>query len=58
MHKAVEFGEQIPTGVIWKNPERTPFESKYEDIFSAGPLCGREPDLDALEKVMEEYAVG
>ncbi|MEF2146031.1 MAG: 2-oxoacid:ferredoxin oxidoreductase subunit beta [Desulfovibrionaceae bacterium] len=54
MGKAMEFGERIPTGVIWRG-DRQPFE---DVVSGAGmqPLAGRSVDKAALKRIMETFA--
>jgi 2-oxoglutarate ferredoxin oxidoreductase subunit beta len=46
MKTAVEWGDTIPVGVIYRN-DRPPFES-LESVLANGPLVGREVDRAAL----------
>lgn len=51
--KATEFGDKIPLGVIFKREAPT-FEDHLE-VLKQGPLVGRETDLAALQKIMEDF---
>ena len=54
MAKAVEFGDRIPTGVLYRE-EKPDFASRFP-FLAAGPL-GRQPvDKAALREVMESFA--
>jgi 2-oxoglutarate ferredoxin oxidoreductase subunit beta len=48
--KALEFGDRIPLGVLWKS-ERPAFP-----LAAPGPLAAREPDMAALADVIGSYA--
>lgn len=53
MHKAMEFGDRIPTGVLYRE-EKPDFAARYP-FLAVGPL-GRQPvDKAALREVMESY---
>ncbi len=54
MEKAMEFGDKIPLGVIWKGG-RPSFDSQAP-AAQAGPLYKKEPDLNALEEILMSYA--
>ena len=51
---ALEWGERIPVGVIYRN-ERPTFEEHFP-VLKQGPLIGQGVDRDRLQKVMEDYA--
>jgi 2-oxoglutarate ferredoxin oxidoreductase subunit beta len=53
MGKAIEFGERIPLGVIYKN-DRPVFERKFP-VLDDGPLVGRGVDRNGLRKVIDGY---
>ncbi|EFL49739.1 pyruvate ferredoxin/flavodoxin oxidoreductase, beta subunit [Solidesulfovibrio fructosivorans JJ]] len=48
--KAMEFGDNIPIGVLWKS-DRPAFP-----LTEAGPLAAREPDMAALAAIIAGYA--
>jgi 2-oxoglutarate/2-oxoacid ferredoxin oxidoreductase subunit beta len=50
LDKAMEFGDKIPIGVIWKG-DRPVFGSVPD-----GPLAAREPDMAALADILSSYA--
>jgi 2-oxoglutarate/2-oxoacid ferredoxin oxidoreductase subunit beta len=50
--KALEWGERIPVGVIYRN-DRPSFESRVP-VLSEGPLVDRELDWEALKKKLAE----
>lgn len=50
LERALEFGDRIPLGVLWKN-DRPPFGSVPD-----GPLAAREPDMGVLAGILEGYA--
>jgi len=54
MHKAREFGEKIPLGVIHKG-DRAPFESRINPAVRR-PLATSGPDLGLLRELMMGYA--
>jgi len=51
--KADEFGDKIPTGVIFKS-DKPAFED-HLPVLKQGPLVGRELDREAIKKIMEGY---
>jgi 2-oxoglutarate ferredoxin oxidoreductase subunit beta len=51
--KAMEWGEKIPVGVIYRN-QRPAFEEKL-DVLKQGPLVGRQVDKAMLKKIMDGY---
>jgi 2-oxoglutarate/2-oxoacid ferredoxin oxidoreductase subunit beta len=53
MKVALEWGERIPLGVIYKN-DRPTFEDHFA-VLKQGPLLGREVDTARLAKIMEGY---
>jgi 2-oxoglutarate ferredoxin oxidoreductase subunit beta len=50
---ACEWGERIPTGVIYRN-DRPPFEEHFP-VLREGPLVGRDVDRTRLRRIMESY---
>jgi len=50
---AMEWGEKIPVGVIYKN-DRPPFESKFP-VLEKGPLIGRKLNNAELRKIIEGF---
>jgi len=54
MHKAQEFGERIPIGVIYKG-NRPPFEG-FIDPRVRRPLATSRPDMAKLASLLETYA--
>lgn len=53
MAKSLEFGENIPVGVIWKG-ERTPLGPRIEQVEDT-PLFREPVPLDALEEILADY---
>ena len=53
MRKAIEFGESIPVGVIYRS-DRPAFEKKFP-VLDDGPLVGRGVDKDRLRRVIDKY---
>jgi 2-oxoglutarate ferredoxin oxidoreductase subunit beta len=51
--KALEWGERIPTGVIYRR-DSEPFESR-QPVLKKGPLAGQEYDPQALDGVLESF---
>jgi 2-oxoglutarate ferredoxin oxidoreductase subunit beta len=54
MKTALEWGERIPVGVIYRN-ERPTFEEHFP-VLRQGPLIGQGVDRERLQRVMESYA--
>ncbi|WP_045222939.1 2-oxoacid:ferredoxin oxidoreductase subunit beta [Desulfonatronum thioautotrophicum] len=54
MGLARRFGDRIPIGVIYRNPDRPTFESHFP-ILQEGPLLARTPDKSDLEAIMAGY---
>ncbi|WP_027186257.1 thiamine pyrophosphate-dependent enzyme [Desulfovibrio inopinatus] len=54
MNTAMQFGETIPQGVIYKN-DRPAFGSNIP-AMQGEPLARRNPDLSVLAEILEEYA--
>ena len=54
MHKAQEFGDKIPIGVIYKG-SRQPYE-KFIASSVRRPLATSKPDMGALAEILESYA--
>ncbi len=53
LRTALEFGERIPLGVIWKT-EKPLFEDRFP-VLKQGPLFKQELNKEALRKVMTGY---
>ena len=53
MQTAVEWGDKIPLGIIYRNP-RTSFEKRFS-VLEHGPLVGRDTDLGELKKILEKF---
>jgi 2-oxoglutarate ferredoxin oxidoreductase subunit beta len=51
---ALEWGDRIPVGVIYRN-DRPPFEDRFP-VLKDGPLVGRKVDRAKLKRAMEKYA--
>jgi len=54
MKTAMEWGEKIPVGVIYKN-DRPDYGSRIP-VLQEGPLVGRKVDRKALRKILMHYA--
>ena len=54
MKLALEFGDRIPIGVIYRN-DRPAFDKRLA-VLGGGPLVGRGVDAATLADIMEEYA--
>ena len=54
LQKAFEWGDRIPTGVLYRN-DRPTFGEHFE-VLREGPLVGRRLDKNVLRKLMEEFA--
>jgi 2-oxoglutarate ferredoxin oxidoreductase subunit beta len=50
LERALEFGDRIPIGVLWKH-DRPPFGPMPD-----GPLAAREPNMGVLAGILEQYA--
>ncbi len=53
MKKAMEWGERIPVGVIYRN-ERPTYEEHFP-VLKDGPLVGRGVDQEKIRQIMEGY---
>ena len=54
MQTAVEWGDKIPLGVIYRN-QRTSFEKRFS-VLQRGPLVGQDTDLAELRKILKKFA--
>jgi 2-oxoglutarate ferredoxin oxidoreductase subunit beta len=54
MNKAMEWGEKIPVGIIYRN-DRLTFEER-SSVREKGPLAGQETDMAVLKNIMEKFA--
>jgi 2-oxoglutarate ferredoxin oxidoreductase subunit beta len=54
MQRAMEWGDKIPLGVIYRN-QRPTFESRHA-VLKQGPLVDRKTDLKKLEKIMDKFS--
>ena len=54
MQTAVEWGDKIPLGVIYRN-QRTSFEKRFS-VLQRGPLIGQDTDLAELKKILKKFA--
>ncbi len=53
MKTAMEWGERIPVGVIYRN-ERPSFEDHFS-VLKQGPLVGRGVDQEKVKQILESY---
>ena len=53
MGKAMEWGEKIPLGIIYRN-QRPSFEKHFR-VIDQGPLVGRDTDMGELRKVLDKF---
>ncbi len=53
MKVACEWGERIPTGIIYRN-DRPSFEDHFP-VLSQGPFVDREAGRAMLKEIMEGY---
>lgn len=53
MQTAVEWGDKIPLGVIYRN-QRTSFEKRFS-VLQRGPLVGQDTDLAELKKILKKF---
>jgi 2-oxoglutarate ferredoxin oxidoreductase subunit beta len=56
MQKAWEFPDKIALGVLYRNDERTSYESKVPALSEGTPLFDQSVDKDALESIMDTFA--
>jgi 2-oxoglutarate ferredoxin oxidoreductase subunit beta len=54
MGMAMEWGEKIPLGIIYRH-QRDTFERRLS-VLEHGPLVGRDTDLGELKKILEKFA--
>ena len=54
MQTAVEWGDKIPLGIIYRN-QRTSFEKSFS-VLQRGPLVGQDTDLAELKKILKKFA--
>ena len=54
MDKAMEWGEKIPVGIIYRN-DRPTFEERLS-VLEKGPLAGQGTDMAVLKNIMEKFA--
>jgi 2-oxoglutarate ferredoxin oxidoreductase subunit beta len=54
MGMAMEWGEKIPLGVIYRK-QRPTFESRLA-VLEQGPLVGRDTDIKKLEEILEKFS--
>ncbi len=55
MSKSLEWGDSIPTGILYMNKDRRSFEDN-RSFASRGPLSQQKRDLSAVAEVMESFA--
>ena len=54
MNKAMEWGDKIPLGIIYRN-QRTTLEKRFS-VLQQGPLVGRDTDLGELKKILDRFS--
>ncbi len=54
IQKSREWGERIPIGVFYRNPERLSFE-QHSPVLKDGPLVQRRLDISRVEKVIDSF---
>jgi 2-oxoglutarate ferredoxin oxidoreductase subunit beta len=54
MKTAMQWGDQIPVGVIYRN-SRTAYEDRFP-VLIAGPLVGRKIDRGVLKRFLDCFA--
>jgi 2-oxoglutarate ferredoxin oxidoreductase subunit beta len=52
---AEEWGERIPIGIFYKNPERPSYEKQLSTLKDHPPLVERIHDLSRVEKAIQSY---
>jgi 2-oxoglutarate ferredoxin oxidoreductase subunit beta len=55
MSRSLEWGDSIPTGILYMDESRTCFEDNRA-ISELGPLYRKERSLDEVAEVMEAFA--
>ena len=53
MKTAEEWGEQIPTGILYRN-SRPPFEENFP-VLRQGPLAGQDLDRKVFAEILAKY---
>jgi 2-oxoglutarate ferredoxin oxidoreductase subunit beta len=54
IQKSKEWGEHIPVGVFYRNPEKLTYEQQ-SPVLKDGPLVGRRLDPSRVEKVIDSF---
>ncbi|NIQ39567.1 MAG: 2-oxoacid ferredoxin oxidoreductase [Proteobacteria bacterium] len=54
IHKSREWGEKIPIGIFYRNPETVSYE-KQSPVLKDGPLVKRRPDMSKVEKLIDSF---
>ncbi|MBW2057706.1 MAG: 2-oxoacid ferredoxin oxidoreductase [Deltaproteobacteria bacterium] len=54
IQKAREWGERIPLGIFYSNPEKPTYEAQ-SPVLSGGPLVDRHPDPKRVEKLIDSF---
>jgi len=54
IHKVREWGDRIPIGVFYRNPEKPTFEAQ-SPALQAGPLVARRPEPSRLSGVIDSF---
>jgi 2-oxoglutarate ferredoxin oxidoreductase subunit beta len=55
MQKSKEWGDRIPMGIFYQNPERLTYERQSPVLKDGPPLVKRKPNLSRVEKVMDSF---
>ena len=53
--KSKEWGDRIPTGIFYKNPESLTFEQQSSVLKDGPPLVKRKPDPTRVEKLIDSF---
>ena len=54
IRKSKEWGDRIPIGIFYKNPEKMSYEQQSR-FMKDGPLVKRHPDPWRVEKVIDSF---
>ncbi|MOA67869.1 2-oxoacid ferredoxin oxidoreductase subunit beta [compost metagenome] len=55
MEKALEFGDKIPTGIIYKEEGKPVFEDLHPIVKDNPPVVDREWNVKNVEKFLNEF---
>ncbi|HPA44776.1 MAG TPA: thiamine pyrophosphate-dependent enzyme [bacterium] len=55
LKKALEWGDRIPIGILYRNKQKAPFEERFP-VLRKGPLRSQEVDRRTLKEILWRYA--